>query len=790
MKIGSWQFVAPKFMDIIINMQNQPLPHDSAIKHVSGESVYVDDILTDERLLTGRVVYSTQSHAKLTSVDISAALSIEGVVSVLTHQDIPGENQMGPVIKDEICLASDEVTFVGQAICLIAAQNEEICIQAEKVIKIKYDPLPACLTIEEAQKKKNLLGGKTQINRGNVEKALALSDHKIEGELSTGAQEHWYLETQVCLCQPGEDVDIIVYSSTQHPSETQALIAAVLGIQRKDVVVEVRRMGGAFGGKETQANHTACWAALLCQATGKPVKIRLSRDDDQKMTGKRHPFLIKYQIGFNASGLIMAARFDLHSNGGAAMDLSHAIMERAMFHVDNAYFIPNLNVTGREWRTNLPPNTALRGFGAPQAIAAIENVIDRIARFLKKDPAGIRQKNFYGIKSNNITHYGQKVEHNHLSLLYKKLYHSSEYQQRRGNINQFNAQSEFIKKGMALTPVKFGIAFTTSFLNQAGALVNIYHDGTVLINHGGTEMGQGLHTKIARIASEELGVDPRYIKVNATDTSKVPNTSATAASSGTDLNGMAVKNAIEKLKKRIFPVALDLINKRQTVSKVRLSDLLFEHNYIVIRDNPKGKIPFKDVVATAYLQQTSLSATGYYSTPLVHWDKKRGKGRPFNYYAFGMAVSEVQLDILTGYHKIIRTDILHDVGDSINFGIDMGQIQGGFIQGVGWCTTEECKWDDHGNLLNHSPDTYKIPVVGDIPEDFRVEILSGYPNPQAIAKNKAVGEPPLMLSISVWLAIKDAISAFANHEIEPEFTLPATNEVILLSIENLKKKSS
>jgi len=765
------------------------LKHESAIQHVTGEAVYIDDIPVDDRLLVGHIVYSKYARAKIKSFDLSEAKKIPGVHAVLCYKDIPGDNQMGPVIKDEPCLAQGEVSFVGQAIFLIAAENEDICRQAEKKIKIDYSSKEPVLTIEDAIKKKSLLGPERKIKTGDVDKTLKNSEHLISGEFRTGAQEHWYLETQACLCIPGEKQELHAYSSTQHPTETQTLIAGVLGILRNEVVVEVRRMGGAFGGKETQANHTACWTALLCQATGLPVKIRLFRDDDQKITGKRHPYLIKYKAGFNDQGVISALKFELNSNGGAAADLSFAIMERAMFHVDNAYYIPNLEVVGRVWRSNLPPNTALRGFGAPQAIAAIENIIDRTARILNKDAALIRKRNFYGTKTRNKTHYGQVVERNHLSLIYNKIIKNSQYTERRAEITKFNNEHTHVKKGMALSPVKFGISFTTSFLNQAGALVQIYQDGSVLINHGGTEMGQGLHTKILQIASEELGVSIDRIKISATNTSKVPNTSATAASSGSDLNGMAVKNAIETIKDRLSGLALNRLRKNLKAYSLNPRKITFKNNTIYNPDNPKIKISFDELIRSAYLSQISLSATGYYRTPLLNWDKNRGTGRPFNYYAFGMAVSEVSLDILTGAHKILRTDILHDVGDSLNPHIDTGQIQGGFIQGLGWCTTEECKWNNDGHLLNHSPDTYKIPAVSDIPRSFNIEILKNKPNPNAIRKSKAVGEPPLMLAISVWLAIKDAISAIHDHKKEPALHLPATNENILLCIENLKNAS-
>lgn len=775
------------------------VPHESATKHVTGEAVYVDDIQVSEQLLTGRVVYSPHAHAKIKSFDLSTAKNVHGVHAVLSHKDIPGHNQMGPVIKDEPCLAENEVVCVGQAIFLIAAETEEQAREAERLIKIEYELLEPVLTIEDAIAKNNLLGPPRTMQRGNADEALKSAPHRITGELRTGAQEHWYLESQVCLCVPGEGKEINVFSSTQHPSETQALIAEVLGIGKHEVVVEVRRMGGAFGGKETQGNHTACWAALLCHATRRPVKIRLFRDDDMIMTGKRHRFLSTYEVGFDDDGNLLAAKIELNSDGGCATDLSFAIMERAMLHADNAYYIPNMHVLARVWRTNLPSNTAFRGFGGPQGMAVIEQVIDRIARHLHKDPLEIRHKNFYETDSRNVTHYGETVENNRLFLIYDQLTQSSEYSQRRKAIDEFNEVNEFFKKGMALTPVKFGISFTTTFLNQAGALVNIYKDGTILVNHGGTEMGQGLHTKMQQIASAEFGVSLDKVKVNATNTSKVPNTSATAASAGADLNGMAVKDAVDKLKERIANSLAQLwTDKNSTTPRLPNKEyeggqaslqhsIRFEDNSIFDAEHPERRIAFGDAMPLMNLRQVSLSATGFYKTPNIGWEKEKGWGKPFHYYAFGMACTEVLVDTLTGHHTILRADILHDVGDSLNPQIDMGQVEGGYVQGNGWVTTEEIKWDDKGNLMTHSPDTYKIPSVQDIPRDFRTQLLQNVPNPNTIRKSKAVAEPPLMLALSTWLAIKDAISAVANHQIEPEFSLPATNEVIVLAVEKLKK---
>jgi xanthine dehydrogenase large subunit len=766
------------------------IPHDSATGHVTGEAVYIDDIVVSDRLLVGRVVTSTQAHARIRSFDLAGARSVPGVQAVLCAGDIPGHNQMGPVIKDEPCLAQGVVECIGQAVFLIAADTEEQCREAEKKIVVDYEPLPSILDLPSAMHQGALLGPPRKMERGDVERGLAESPFRLSGELHTGAQEHWYLETQVALCIPGEGREITVYSSTQHPSETQSLVAEVLGIGKNDVVVEVRRLGGGFGGKETQGNHVACWAALLCRATGRPVKIRLFRDDDMIMTGKRHPYLTRYEAGFDDEGMLRAVRLELNADGGIATDLSFAILERAMLHCDNAYFIPDMSVTGSVWKTNLPSNTAFRGFGGPQGMAAIETVLDRIARQLHMDAAEVRRRNFYGIGVRDTTHYEQRVEGNHLPLMYDRLVASADYVARRHAVDEFNATHEFRKRGLALTPVKFGISFTTTFLNQAGALVLVYTDGTVLVNHGGVEMGQGLNTKIRGIAAKELGIPEVNVKVNATNTGKIPNTSATAASSGADLNGMAVKRAIDAIKARILPEMAQVFNKTFSGQKSQEEDLAFEKSTIVDRKHPERSMSFEKAMQLMVVRQVSLSSTGFFKAPEIGWDKEKGKGRPFLYYAFGMAVTEAEIDLLTGGHAILRTDVLHDVGESLNTGIDRGQIEGGFVQGLGWCTTEEIIRDDRGRLLTHSPDTYKIPTAADIPAEFRVELLPGVPNPHVVRNSKAVGEPPFMLALSAWFAIKDAISAAADHDTEPPYALPATREGILTSLHECVKSQA
>jgi xanthine dehydrogenase molybdopterin binding subunit len=755
--------------------------NETIIKHLTGESVYVNDIGPGSRLLYGHLVYSRFAAAKIRSVNYQKALAVQGIKAILSFRDIPGENQIGPVYHDEVCLAENEVGFIGQAILLIAAETREAAQAAEKFIEIDFDPSEFIIDLETSIKSQNRLHPPKKIECGDLKNGFAGADFVFEGSFRTGGQEHWYLETQSSLAIPGEGREMKIFSSTQHPSETQAIVARVLGIQTNEVEVEVRRMGGAFGGKETQANHIAAWAALLANATGCPVKIHLNRDEDQIITGKRHDSLIIYKAGFNKKGKIIALEMDMNLNAGSSSDLTMAILERAMFHADNAYYIPNMKITGHTWKTNLPSNTAMRGFGAPQAMAAIENIIDRIARFLKKDSSKIRKLNFYKVRKENITHYGQKIENNRLQTLYDQLVSTSEYVTRRKNVSVFNRNNEYVKRGLALTPVKFGISFTTTFLNQAGALVNIYRDGTVQVNHGGTEMGQGLYSKIQQIASSGLGIDPGFVRVMPANTSKVPNTSATAASSGTDLNGMAVMKAVDKLKSRLKKLACSMLDAHS-----RPENLVFRENQIFNIQKPGDCITFQELISNAYIQRISLSATGFYKTPGISFDKETGQGKPFHYYAFGMAVSETEVDILTGTVTVLRTDILHDAGKSLNEAIDMGQIEGGFVQGMGWVLTEDLKYDVKGNLLNHSPDTYKIPTIRDIPDDFRVALLQNAPNPNTIRQSKAVGEPPFMLALSVWMAVKDAISAVSNHTDEPDLSIPATNEAILHACGKLK----
>ncbi|HON18129.1 MAG TPA: xanthine dehydrogenase molybdopterin binding subunit [Salinivirgaceae bacterium] len=764
-----------------------PNYHNSAIQHVTGKAQYIGDMSLSESMLIGRVFYSPVAHARILHYDLSEAMKVPGVIDILDFTRIPGENQLNPIANDEPCLAEKTVQCIGQAIFLIAAENEDAAVEAERKIYIDFEPLPAILSIQEAMAKNNKLAPTRKFEKGTPDIAFQTSQHQLEGELYIGGQEHWYLETQASIAIPLEDGGMKIYSSSQNPTETQLAVAEVLGLPAHSVECEVLRMGGAFSGKESQASHFAAWTALIAHAAKRPVKLVLHRDDDQKITGKRHRYYATYKIGFTSEGEITAYIVDLNSDAGCATDLSMAILERSMFHAENAYYIPNVRITATAWKTNLPSNTAFRGFGGPQGMAVIENAIDRMAHYLGKDAAEIRLKNFY-TEQRNETPYGQIVTENRLHAIYPEIIKKSEYFQRRQRITEFNLKHQYQKRGLALTPVKFGISFTTSFLNQAGALVVIYKDGTVLINHGGTEMGQGLHTKIKRIAAEELGLEEYMVKVNATNTSKVPNTSPTAASSGTDLNGMAVKNAIETIKNRLTPVAIKMIKEKFKIETVE--ELIYKSGTVYDSRFPDKYITFAQLTKQAHFEQVSLSATGFYKTPEIFFDKSIEKGKPFHYYAYGMAVSEVEIDLFTGRSTILSVHIIHDVGNSINHDIDMGQVAGGFIQGMGWVTMEKLRYNEKGELLNYSPDTYKIPTIGDLPKEFSIELLEGYPNPKAVMQSKAVGEPPFMLAFSVWLAIKDAISAVGNHKFEPPFELPANAEIILLATKSLQEKSA
>ena len=737
---------------------HQPALHESGLKHTSGEARYVDDLPAPPGMLIGQVAVSPHARARITRRDATKARGLPGVHAVLLAEDIPGDNDVGPVIHDEPLLATDEARFVGQSIALVVAETYEQARAAIAAIEVDYEVLPAITTIDAAVAAGEWLSEPHVMARGDVEQALASAQVRFQGTVITGGQDHFYLETQATLALPDEDRALKLICSTQHPSEVQAIVAHVLKLGRHLISVEVPRMGGGFGGKETQAAPFAAMAALAAQKLGRPVKVWLNRDQDMVQTGKRHPFQSTFDVGFTPDGRITGLKLELISDGGFSTDLSRAILDRALFHSDNTCFIPHLHFVGRVAKTNLPSNTAFRGFGGPQGMAVIEDIMSRVAERLQLDPAEVRRRNFYGEAPRNLTPYFMEVKNDRMARIHRELMQSSDYAARRTALQTFNAVSKWNKRGIAFTPVKFGISFTTSFLNQAGAFVVLFADGTVQLNHGGTEMGQGLHTKMLAICAHELGIGPDRIRAMTTATDKVPNTSATAASSGSDLNGQAVKAACETLRERLRPVAARLLGVPSESAK----DILFAGGRVFLQSRPKLALHFEKVTQAAYFAQVSMSATGFYKTPDIHYDREAGRGKPFHYFAYGAAVSEVEVCGLTGEFRLTRVDILHDVGASLIPTIDRGQVEGAFIQGVGWLTCEEVLFTPEGRLLTHSPDTYKIPAFGDAPHDFRVTLLEGAPQPDVIHGSKAVGEPPLMLGLSVVAALRHAVGAFGT----------------------------
>ena len=768
--------------------------HESADKHVSGEAIYIDDRLEAVGQLHAAVGQSSVAHANIKSIDLSAVKAAEGVVSVITVEDVPGHTDIGAVFPGDPLLALGKVEFVGQAIFAVAATSHDLARRAVQLAKIEYDELPAVLTVKDALAQNNFVRPPFTMSRGESDQAITNAEHQLKGDIKIGGQEHFYLEGQISTAEPTEDGGMIVFTSSQHPSEVQKLVAEVLDIPFNKVVVDTRRMGGAFGGKETQAAQWACIASLLANITKQAVKFKLSRSDDMCMTGKRHPFENNYHVGFDSKGQIKGINITVNGNCGYSPDLSNAIVDRAMFHSDNAYFLDQSTVIGNRCKLNTVSHTAFRGFGGPQGMMTIEMVMDDIARHLGKDPLEVRKINLYGKGERNVTHYDQKVEHNKLNELITKLEVSSNYQARRLDIMEFNKQNSILKKGLALTPVKFGISFTVQHLNQAGALVHIYTDGTIHLNHGGTEMGQGLFTKVAQIVAEEFQVNVDTVGVSATRTDKVPNTSPTAASSGTDLNGKAAQAAAKTIKARLIKYVSDKNN-------VSEEEVVFCNNQVFIGKQSDSQLnegdisavqtfTFAEIVQQAYMDRISLSSTGYYKTPKIHFDRVTGKGRPFFYYATGASVSEVLIDTLTGEYKLLRVDILQDVGHSLNPAIDLGQIEGGFIQGMGWLTTEELVWNEQGRLLSNNAATYKIPAISDAPVDFRVELVPDDPNREhTIYNSKAVGEPPLMLAMSVWSALKDAIASVGDYKTSPVLDTPATPERVLWAVEAIKSQA-
>lgn len=787
-------------VDVITGVVGKPSKHESAVQHVTGSARYVDDLIEPANGLFAAVIRSPIAKGTLRKLDLNAVKTSPGVATVMTIDDVPGHKDIGPVFPGDPLMTSTEVKFFGQVLAVVAANTEmQARRAAQKAVMEFDDQAPGChqplLDPRKAVAENTLVRPSHFMTLGDVDAAFERSAQVLEAKQHVGGQEHFYLEGQVSLAMPTEEGGMLVYTSSQHPSEVQKLVAEVLDIPLNRVTVDMRRMGGGFGGKESQAGQWACLAALLADKTGRAVKLRLPRQDDMIMTGKRHPFANQYRIGIDTEGLIQAADIEVIGDCGNSPDLSDAIVDRAMFHADNAYCLPSARIAGHRAFTNTVSHTAYRGFGGPQGMMIIERAMDDIARIVGKDPLDVRKLNLYGSLNQSsdqgsddkpersVTPYHQQVEHNYLPQIIEQLEASSDYRARRAAITEWNKTSPILKKGLALTPVKFGISFTLQHLNQAGALIHIYTDGSIQVNHGGTEMGQGLHTKVAQIVAQTLGVTFEVIQVTATRTDKVPNTSPTAASSGTDLNGKAAHNAALTLKQRL--VAFLAAEKSVPEAAIRFDNGLVTWGATESKSENKSEqmsMTFAELVQAAYVGRISLSSTGYYRTPKIWYDRDQAKGRPFFYFALGAAVSEVLIDTLTGEYKVTRVDILHDVGRSINPAIDRGQIEGGFIQGMGWLTTEELVWHEDGRLLSNNPATYKIPAIGDTPPVFNVELYEHANDEATVYNSKAVGEPPFMLAISVWSALRDAVSSLSDYTISPDLDTPATPERVLTSV--------
>ena len=765
----------------------QPVPHDSAHKHVAGTALYTDDIPEPPGTLHIALGLSTRAHAEVGSLDLARVRAAPGVVAVLTAADIPGLNDTSPQGRgDDPVFAAGLVQHYGQSLFAVVAENRLVARHAARLATVAYVDKPAILTIDEAMEKRSFLADPYTFGRGDADTALTTAPHRLKGRVRMGGQEHFYLEGQVALAIPGEDGDVLVHSSTQHPTEIQHIVAHVLDVPFNAVTVEVRRMGGAFGGKESQGSLPAAVAALVARKTGRPAKLRYDRDDDMEITGKRHDFRIDYDVGFDADGRILGITFEQAARCGMSFDLSMAICDRAMFHADNCYYLPNVRITSYRCKTNTVSNTAFRGFGGPQGMVGIERVIEGSALQLGLDPLAVRRMNYYAPKGKSAgsgrsqTPYFQEVEDSLIDAMTDELVRTSDYEKRRAAIRAWNTKSPILKRGIALSPVKFGISFTFTQMNQGGALLHMYTDGSIHLNHGGTEMGQGLYQKVAQVVAEEFQCDLANVKITATTTGKVPNTSPTAASSGSDINGMAAREAARTIRARIAGVLA-----------AEAGCAADEVSFLPGRITAGGKtFTLAQAATLAHAKRVSLSSTGYYATPKIHWDRATGKGRPFLYFAYGVAVTEVAIDTLTGENRMLRVDILHDVGKSLNPAVDLGQIEGGFVQGAGWLTTEELVWDSKGRLATHAPSTYKIPACSDRPPVMNIALWNGENSEDTIYRSKAVGEPPLMLGISTLLALGDAVASVGGYKIDPALDAPATPERVLFAVEAVKAKAT
>lgn len=759
---------------------NKKISHESAELHVSGEAVYTDDIPELAGTLHCALGLSQRAHATFSAIDMSAVLASPGVVDVLTAQDIPGTNDCGPIIADDPILADGLVQCVGQPMFAVIAISYESARRAVQKVQVDYQDLPAVLTPKEAREKQSYLVPPMHCQRGAPAEKLASAPRRVQGELNIGGQEQFYLEGQISYAIPGEQGSLHVYCSTQHPTEMQHLIANALELSSNQVIVEVRRMGGGFGGKESQSALFACVASVAAHRLKRPIKLRLDRDDDFMATGKRHCFYYEYDVGYDDEGRILAVNVEMVSRAGYSTDLSPPVATRALCHFDNAYYLSDVSITAICGKTNTQSNTAFRGFGGPQGALAIEYIIDNIARDIGKEPLEVRRLNFYGKHERNVTPYQQTIKDNVIHELVDELEESSDYHQRKNDIEAFNRRSPIIKKGIALTPVKFGISFNVVHFNQAGALIHIYTDGSMLVNHGGTEMGQGLHTKVAQVVANTLGVSIGRVRSTATVTDKIPNTSATAASTGADLNGKAAEDAACQIRERLVTFAAQQYGG--------LPDEVCIVDDVVTVNN--STMTFTELVKKAYEARIQLWSDGFYATPGLSWDNEKLIGNPFYYFAYGAAVSEVAIDTLTGEWKLLRADLLHDVGNSLNEAIDIGQVEGAFIQGMGWLTLEELHWNESGKLMTHAPSTYKIPAVNDCPPEFTTRLFDNQNREDTILRSKAAGEPPLLLSFSVLLAIRDAVASLGNYRINPSLDAPATPEKILAAVNVLQAKAT
>ncbi|MEO8298384.1 MAG: xanthine dehydrogenase molybdopterin binding subunit [Burkholderiales bacterium] len=758
-------------------------PHESAHLHVAGSAPYIDDLPELAGTLHAALGLSPVAHGRLRAIDLAKLQAQPGVVAVLTAADWPGPNDCGPIVHDEPILAEGELRYLGQPVFAVIATTRDLARRAAALARevLDVEALPAVLTVQEGHAIKSYVVPPMQLARGDARSAIAAAPHRLTGTFSLGGQEQFYLEGQISYALPQEDGAVLLHCSTQHPSEMQHLVAHALSLPAHKVQVQCRRMGGGFGGKESQSAPFACIAALAAQRLGRAVKLRPDRDDDFLITGRRHGFEFSFEVGFDTDGKLLGADVEMLANAGHSADLSPPVMTRALCHFDNAYWLPHVALRGYCVRTNTQSNTAFRGFGGPQGALAVEVILDSVARQLGRDPLAVRRANFYGTETNNVTPYEQVVEDNVIHALVDELAATSGYTERRAAVAAFNATSPVLKKGLALTPVKFGISFNVAHFNQAGALVHVYTDGTVLVNHGGTEMGQGLNTKVAQVVAHELGLNFGCVRVTATDTQKVANTSATAASTGSDLNGKAAQDAARQIKERLAAFAAGKWGLAQGLGPQAVR---FANDRVEIGET---RMRFAELVNEAYLARVQLWSDGHYATPGLHWDRERLKGRPFFYFAYGAAVSEVIVDTLTGESKVLRADVLHDVGRSLNPAIDIGQVEGAFVQGMGWLTTEELWWHPKSGLLaTHAPSTYKIPTANDCPLVFNVRLFDNGNVSDTIHRSKAVGEPPLLLPFSVFLALRDAVSAVGGHRIDPPLRAPATAEAVLDAIDAVR----